>query len=209
MRRIADEGNWQARAQMFAVGQTVRLIPGNDTDEGRVVAVWPGIGMIDVQWPNTNYRHPVEDLQVINPGQDQFVAPVHETVPGGAGSAAMVSQGKPQPGSLVKQEPLVQKVQEIPETKSAAQMAARVAKAHLKKAIYWNGVDRKYRCTRAEGESGHYVCPKKCDGVLKPTVYKRMDGTSVKLLGCPKCMFLIRRQDIIDNTDCAEDEVTT
>jgi len=86
-------------------------------------------------------------------------------------------------------------------------MASRVARAYVKKALYWNGKDRKYRATRVESATGHYGCPKNtCDGVLKPAVYKREDQSSVKLLGCPKCMFLIRKQDIIDGTECDEVE---
>lgn len=208
--RIADEGNWQARGQMFAVGQTVRLVNGGDTDEGRVIAVWPAIGMVDIQWPHTNYRHPVEDLQIVNPGQADFVAPMHETVPGGAGSAAQVSMGKPQTEDLISKEPpLVQLVQpdgdegyKLAAVRSVDEMATRVAQAHVKKALYWNGRDRQYRCNRVEGATGAFGCPKKsCDGTLKPAVYKRIDGASVKLLGCPKCMFLIRRQDILEGKE--------
>ena len=215
-RRKADEGNWQARGQQFAVGQTVRLVNGGDTDEGRVIAVWPAIGMVDVQFPHTNYRLPVEDLHILNPGQDEFVAPMHETVPGGAGSAAQVSMGKPQTDDLIaEREPLVQLVQQdgksVPvknaSERTVEEMAVRVARAHIKKALYWNGRDRKYRSTRVEGATGHYGCPKgSCDGVLKPAVYKREDQASVKLLGCPKCMFLIRKQDIIDGTECEQVE---
>lgn len=203
-RRKADEGNWQARGQMFAVGQTVRLVNGGDTDEGRVIAVWPAIGMVDVQFPHTNYRIPVEDSQILNPGQDQFVAPMHETVPGGAGFAAQVSMGAPQNQDLISgQEPLIQLVDDVED--GIAHMASRVARAYVKKALYWNGRDRKYRCTKVEGAVDGFGCPKKgCLGVLKPAVYKRVDGASVKLLGCPECMFLIKRSDIVDGAEVEE-----
>lgn len=207
--RVADEGNWQARGQTFAVGQSVRLIQGGPTDEGRVIAVWPGIGMVDVQWPHTSYRHPVEDLLINNPGQDPFIAPIHESVPGEAGVGALVSTGKPQTDNLIPMiSPLVQEVKLEDKLGSLKELAQRVAKVYVKKAIYWNGLDRKYRCTRVEGATGHYKCPKtSCNGTLKPAVYKREDQSSVKLLGCPKCLFLIRRQDIIDATNCDEEEV--
>lgn len=207
--RKADEGNWQARGQMFAVGQAVALVNGSPTDEGRVIAVWPAIGMVDVQFPHTNYRLPVEDLQIINPANDSYITPMHETVPGGAGSAAMVSQGKPQNQDLIQGfDPPVQLVDDIGDGIDLDVMAARVAKAHIKKALYWNGKDRKYRSTRVEGATGHYSCPKKsCEGLLKPAVYKRQDAASVKLLGCPECMFLIRKQDIVDGSPCDEEVV--
>jgi len=203
--RQANEGNWQARGQMFAVGQAVALVNGSPTDEGRVIAVWPAIGMVDVQFPHTNYRLPVEDLQIINPANDTYITPMHETVPGGAGSAAMVSQGKPQNQDLIQGfDPPVQLVEDVGDI---GMMASRVARAHIKKALYWNGKDRKYRSTRVEGATGHYGCPKgSCDGTLKPAVYKRQDSASVKLLGCPKCMFLIRKQDIIDGAECDVEE---
>lgn len=181
----ADSGNWQARAKDFKVGQAVRLTYGGDADEGRVVAVLPAIGMVDVQFPNTNYRLPVEDLQIRNPDFDPFIAPTHEEIPGGVGSAALLPEGATQrPGEQVPPDMLV---------RTARTVAAR----HLrKKAIYWADLGRKYRSTRSEFESGQFTCPR-CGEILKKTVYKREDGRSVKLRGCPGCMFLIREQDIL------------
>jgi len=46
-----------------------------------IVATWPAIGMCDVQFPHTAYRIPVEDLQLINPGDDPFVAPILYSIP--------------------------------------------------------------------------------------------------------------------------------
>jgi hypothetical protein len=208
--RKADDANWQARGQEFAVGMAVRLVNGGDTDEGRVIAVWPAIGMVDVQFPHTNYRFPVEDLHIINPAEDPFVAPLNETVPGGEGSSAMFSMGQPQKEDHIKrEEPRVEQVKIVGidnANAKTASMIARVAQAHFKKALYWNGRDRKYRCTKVEGATEAFTCPKSgCSGVLKPAVYKRVDGESVKLMGCPSCMFLIRRKDILENA--CDDEI--
>jgi len=185
MREVkADAGNWQARAQEFAVGMSVSLINGGRTDVGRVSAVYPAIGMVDVEFPHTSTRLPVEDVLILSP-DSEFVTPLHENVPGGAGTESFVSEGGPQDN-------LIDTVLE--------EAIKRVAAVHLKKALYWNGRDRKYRCTRSEHHGGAYLCPKKgCDGVLKPSIYKRVDGMSVRLMGCPSCMFLIREKDIQDD----------
>jgi len=74
----------------------------------------------------------------------------------------------------------------------------RVASVFIKQSLYWHARDRKYRCTRSEYDSGKYTCPKGADhGHLAPTVYKRQDGQSVRLLGCRTCLFLIKESDII------------
>lgn len=181
--RKADAGNWQARAQEFAVGMQVALVNGGRTDVGRVSALYPAIGMVDVEFPHTSTRLPVEDLYPLR--DSDFEAPIHENVPGGAGIGAFVSEGGPQ-DNLIDMD------------LDAA--IKRVATAHIKKALYWNGRDRKYRCTRSEHQEGSYACPKKpCDGTLRRTIYKRVDGRSVRLLGCPNCLFLIRENDILDD----------
>lgn len=187
-RKQADSGNWQARAREFVVGQSVRLMYGGSNDEGRVLAVWPSIGMVDVQFPNTNYRFPVEDLQIINPDFNKFISPITEEVPGGVGTDALVSDGAT--GKAVRK---------------TTRLAARVAGAYrMKQALYWADVGRKYRCTRSEHGSGQYSCPK-CGDILRKTIYKREDGKSVRLRGCPSCLFLIRLDDIIED-HCAPDE---
>lgn len=137
-RKQADEGNWQSRGQEFAVGQTVRLVNGGETDEGRVIAVWPAIGMVDVAWPHTSYRHGVETLQIINPGDDSFIAPMHENVPGGPGSDAYMSEGAPQSNVIDAEVPRVELTHEVGDVSkmSSKQMRERVATAYLKKQAY-------------------------------------------------------------------------
>ncbi len=207
--RKADAGNWQARGQEFEVGQSVRYTSNGGDTEGRVVAVWPGIGMVDVQWPHTNNRHPVEELQIVDPGEDMFVAPLHETVPGGAGSAADVSQGAPQDRFVADIEDHVEQVDIVEdETKRdkkatvapTRQMALRVAQAFVKKSLYWHARDRKYRVSREEHASGAYGCPKRgCTGVMRRATYKMENGCKVKLHACPTCLFMIRAADIIED----------
>ena len=64
MRRFAENNvNYQERARSFFPGD--RVTPyGQSVDlAGRVVAVHPGIGMVDVEFPNGPRRMPAEDLQ--------------------------------------------------------------------------------------------------------------------------------------------------
>jgi len=155
--------NWQERAKSFQVGQAVVMIGDRMSSEGRILAVWPAIGMCDVQYPTGSVRLPVEDLQIIRAEEDEYVTPTHTDIPGGTGTV-------PVPGGSTR----------------------RIV------ALYWNQQNRQYRCTKVEFESESFACPK-CGTIMKPTIYKREEGKSVRLLGCPGCLFLIRRQDILDD----------
>jgi hypothetical protein len=42
---------------------------------------------------------------------------------------------------------------------------------------------------------------------LKRAIYKRRDGSSERLLGCPGCMFLIKDADIVNFGPVVESEV--
>lgn len=181
----------------------MRLVNGGETDEGRVVATWPGIGCVDIQWPHTNYRHPVEDLQIINPGDDQFIAPMHEDVPGGPGIDGMVSEGGPQSNVVEGEVPRVELVHEVEGigqkvASDRQKMITRVAQAFVKKSLYWHAVDRKYRASADEHKTGAYRCPSKgCGGQLRHATYKMEDGCCVKLHGCSRCMFMIKASDLM------------
>lgn len=194
------------------MGQAVRLVGSGDTAEGRVVACYPAIGMVDVQWPHTANRHPVEDLQIIAAGDDPFVAPMHEDVPGGPGSKAEVSEGAMHGNVIEGEEPHVELVREVageelgvqPIERVAARdhdvMVQRIARAFVKKSLYWHARDRKYRVSRDEAASGQYRCPARgCQGHLRKATYKMEDGRHVKLHACPSCMFMIRSADILDD----------
>lgn len=157
--------DYQVKALGFAVGQTVAPYGVGAERGGTVVAVYPGIGMVDVEFPHGMKRFPAEDLQRFDKGD--VVAPAEvESTPAGP----------------------------------TASLTPKIA-------LYWAGLDRQYRATKAELDSGTYTCPKCKEGVLEKTCYKRVDGKSEKLLGCRSCLFLIKRSDIIgdggyvDNAD--------
>ena len=171
--------NYQERAKEFAVGDIVAPFGVWDAQGGRVTAVWPAIGMVDVEFSIGNRRYPVEDLQKIDPNGNA-APPFTNSVPGG--------------------QPTVQ----VPGGPSES----RVATAFAKKSMYWTQRDRQYRMTRPEMDAGCPNCPK-CghESPLKKAIYKRRDGTSERLMGCPSCMFLIKESDIVNFGPVTVDEV--
>lgn len=171
MKRTSAESHYQQIAAELSVGDLV--VPygqGTEYSAGRIVALWPGIGMAEVQFSHGNRRYPVEDLVLLT--KDGRVAPPvkYDSVNGGLPNVPVA--GGP--------------------------VAGRVAHAFVKQALYWAARDRKYRPTRTEAGSGNYCCPK-CggDAPLRHTTYGREDGKSVRLLACPTCLFLIREDDIL------------
>lgn len=180
--------DYQQRASEFSVGDLAYPLGGGATDEsqaGRVVAVWPGIGQVDIEFPWGSGRYPVEDVQrvtgivAIPPNAE------HTTVPGGVGTIGVAGG---------------------PHTKRASVALDNVVHAFIKRALYWASTDRHYQATKAELEAGGYTCPKCKEGTLRHAVYKRSEGKSERLLGCPSCLFLIKRCDIIGDPDYEDGE---
>ena len=172
--------NYQQRATAFSVGDVVAPFGGFDAASGRVTAVWPAIGMVDIEFPTGSKRLPVEDLQRFD-GSGNAVPPHTDSVPGGQPTVSV-------PGGPAS--------------------AARVASAFRKRALYWASRNRKYRMAQPEMESGCPSCPK-CgpDTPLQRATYKRRDGSSDRLLSCPGCMFLIKDADIVNLGPSADVEV--
>ncbi len=75
----------------------------------------------------------------------------------------------------------------------------RTSRQRVVLAVYWASLDRKYRATSAELADKRYLCPRCANKVLAPTVYMRENGKSVRLLGCHKCLFLARVDDILNH----------
>lgn len=172
MERVSNNHvDYQQRATEFSVGDIVVPFGSWAAQSGRITAVWPAIGMVDVEFPNGNRRFPVEDVQKVD-SEGNADPPHTNSVPGG--------------------QPTVQ----VP----GGPDASRVVASFAKKSLYWAGKDRKYRMNRTEAETGVPNCPKcGCDYPLKNAVYKRRDGSSDKLMGCPNCMFLIKQSDITNS----------
>lgn len=202
--------DYQQRAAEFRVGDAV--VPFGATAEraGRVVAVFPAIGMVDVEFSYGNKRYPVEDLQRIRPSSP-VISPLTDSVPGGAGTVPVPNgpyknmnvMDRPMPvvevGPAEEKAVLKDREDRVKASSLESKLATRVAAAFVKKAIYWNGSDRKYRATNDEIGLKVYYCPKCKTVELKKAVYKRVEGQSERLYGCPSCLFLVKRDDI---TNC-------
>jgi hypothetical protein len=161
--------DYQRRSQAFELGMRVYpFLGGNPSRSGIVVAIFPAIGMVDVQFPHGAQRYPVEDLVVDTSGDYKNLTKEESSVPGGLGTAPVSS------GKVNKQ-------------------AKRVASNYVKQAIYWYKKDRTYRQCRNEEKP---CCPK-CKEPLGNTVYKRRGGKSERLLACHTCLFIIKPEDII------------
>jgi len=178
LRRNAENFvNYQDRAKKFSVGDIVAPFGLLESWTGRVTAVWPGIGMIDVETAAGNKRYPAESLQEYIGGN--AAPPLTDSTPGGDHWVS------------------------VPTPKKAS--AQRVASTYTKKALfdkgalYWAGADRQYRSTKVESENGCPTCPR-CEGEvpLERAIYKRRGGKSDRLLGCKTCLFLIKDSDILN-----------
>lgn len=177
-RTAQNNVNYQERASEFAVGDIVVPFGYLSGVAGRVVALWPAIGMADVQFTGGAKRYPVEELQRIDSNGDTN-PPRMESVPGGAGTVPVPTASPAQ-------------------RDDTADIASKVAHGFVRNALYWSAPGRKYRLTRSEQEAGAYRCPK-CEeeSVLRRTIYKRMNDMSERLFGCPVCLFLIKEGDIL------------
>lgn len=190
--RFADlNPNYQQRARDFAVGDLVVPYGHGMELAGHVVALFPAIGMADVEFPAGSKRYPVEDLQRLDPENAAAPLPPRtDSVPGGTATAEV--SGGPEGARVASRSP----------------EAVRVAQAYVKRALYWHSSDRRYRATNPEVVNGQYVCPN-CKGkgaecYLKPAIYKRRGGKSERLLGCPECLFLVKRLDIVNDPAAVE-----
>lgn len=185
MTRQANNTNYQQRALEFAVHDEVFLFGSSADDVGRVVAVYPAIGMVEVAYPAGTFRQPVEDLQHFRKTENgSFPSPPakgHSSVPGGAVTVITEAEGKP--GDAAPQ---------------------RVATAFVKKSLYWAARDRHYKATKLEQEAGSYTCPK-CGEPLRKAAYQRASGVSEHLLGCQGCLFLVRTCDVLGDPDYVDD----
>jgi hypothetical protein len=161
--------DYQERSLQFELGMRVYPFYGGKPDKsGIVVAIFPAIGMVDVQFPHGSQRFPVEDLVEDTSGDYNNLSREQSSIPGGLGTVSV-------------------------STTPSKKQASRVASTYVKQAIYWYRKDRTYRQCRNEA-SPH--CPR-CKTPLGNTVYKRRGGKSEKLLACYTCLFIIKPSDIV------------
>lgn len=190
--------DYQARASAFQVGDRVYpVLSANRAAGGTVVAVWPAIGMVDVQFPHGSSRFPVEDL-VIDIGQtiESVVDVQADSIPGGT-STVSVPGGPDRLLKDVRDEYVEDQLTREAKLSTRQAHVGRLVEAFVKKALYWDAPGRKYKMTKAEKGNGCPSCPRCPEIQLQKLIYKRQDGKNERLYGCSGCLFLIRRDDII------------
>lgn len=175
-------------AEELTVGDAVIPIGQPVGGVGRITKIYVGIGMADVQFNGGNIRMPVEELKYVDEGEHSF-APDHDTTIGGDTNDEPF--GLRDVSTKPPQEAFTPMLQDMFYEQA---VATKVAKRFVKNALYWAGRDRKYRATKSECGAA-YLCPK-CGTQMKKAIYKRLEGASDRLWGCPSCMFLIKDSDI-------------
>ena len=72
----------------------------------------------------------------------------------------------------------------------------RIQQHAVKTAAYWVSQNRQYRVTSEELQSRRPFCPK-CGKPMRKTNYKMDQGVRHQLFACPKCLFLIKRDNLL------------
>jgi predicted nucleic acid-binding Zn ribbon protein len=65
-----------------------------------------------------------------------------------------------------------------------------------KQAAYWVAQNRQYRVTQNELQAHKPNCPK-CSTQMRRTIYKMDKGARARLFACPKCLFLVKRDNLL------------
>jgi len=160
--------DYQQRSYDLNVGDAVIPQYDENTSVGRIVALYPAIGMADVQFTYGQGRYPVEDIERVVESELGAKAPNFESIPGGAGTVSVPGGPRPKKAS-----------------------ASRVASDYIKIALYWDQGPRIYRATKPEQDGSGFFCPK-CRSPLQLRKYK-IQG---KLFVCPDCNFMIKRENV-------------
>ena len=87
--------NYQELAEEMSVGDTVIPFGHESSAEGTIVALYPAIGMVDVQTSQGSKRFPVEELRKIKPSSVVSEPIKTESVPGGAGTVPQKQATEP------------------------------------------------------------------------------------------------------------------
>jgi hypothetical protein len=192
---------------------------------GRVTAVMPGIGFVDVQFPFGNERVSPEELVRVNPeftkllppslnfsyqpGLDAKVAssPHWGDLPAdfhvdlaklyrrGAHEVAAYDSMWRRYSSVVPDEAI--RAATIKFYRFAFNSMTLLLEEHARKtATYWASQNRQHRATRAEVDACRPNCPK-CGTPMRKATYKMAEGKRMRLFACPKDLYLIKQTDIM------------
>lgn len=148
--------NYQDLATEFAVGDTVVPFGHGSSAEGTVVALYPAIGMVDVQTSQGAKRFPVEELRRIKPSAVVSEPIETDSVPGGAGTVPQKS-ASPEKVALYWKNKDRQYHATKEECGSGVFGCPKCKGEHLRKAIY----------KRREGASEQLLACPKCMFLIK------------------------------------------
>jgi len=216
------------------VQQYLPTINGISPFVGRVVAVHPGIGFVDVMWPFGVVRESPEDLVKIDPRFLPFLPPpldfgMYSSVEMKQARAATGTEAAwnhaALPPSLYKDvssmmhagrgevevydemwhkyasrgvddEALRGEVRKL-YTFARKANDLRIQQHAVRTSAYWVAQNRQYRVTQGEMDIRRPGCPK-CKTSMRRTTYRMEKGARVRLFACPKCLFLIKRDSLLD-----------
>lgn len=192
---------------------------------GKVLVSHPGLGVVDVQWPHGHQRISADEIVLVNPKITKYL-PLNldqaystydmskiaawklDRVPGEfLGDLSQLWSNKK--SDLDSYDVLWRKYSNFVDdltikslTLKFYDVGRRMAKlrmaSHIRKnAAYWVAQGRQYRATKEEIQSKRFLCPK-CGTLMKNATYRMEKGTRVRLLACPKDLFLIERTSMLD-----------
>jgi len=213
----------------FAPGDIVQaVIVGNGIAPyvGRVTAVFPGLGVLDVQWPFGNERVSPEDIVKVNPRMSPYLPPTltFGYYPGLAKNACENTPWRtfevPEgfhlelakvfhrgASELVAYDEIWHRYGSVDDAILKDEVAlfyrvgSNLMSAFLQSfakrtAIYWTAQNRQHRATKNEVTGGRPNCPR-CGNSMRKTTYKMADGQRMRLFACPKDLYLIKESDIL------------
>ena len=188
---------------------------------GKVTAVMPGIGFVDVQWPFGQERVSPEELLVVR--MDMYAPPKLEAPEGGFDTTEQERKKKAAAlwdtlsvpptfyhslaklwhqgvGEVSAYDELWHRYASVCADRALKKETAkfyRVARKLGRLAAYWSAPGRQYRATQEEIAAGRPACPK-CSVTMRKAIYKMEEGKRVHLFACPDCLKLIRITDLVD-----------
>jgi hypothetical protein len=213
----------------FKPGDTVqRVLPGQGVSPyvGRVLAVLPAIGFLDIQWPCGYERVSPEEVILLRPGFEQFLPPqltfgyypglevknagmsrwrTTEVPPGFHKELARVFHR--QASEIQAYDELWHRFASFADDEAIRDEVAKfyrfasntfdlLVQQMGRTAAYWAGRDRNYRATQDEIGQGRPNCPR-CGGQMRKTTYKMSEGQRAKLFACPSCLYLIKQDNVL------------
>lgn len=191
---------------------------------GKVLASHPGLGVVDVQWPHGHQRVSSDEIVPVDPRITRLlpfelnqmystydtakVAAWHlDRLPAEFMRDLSASLSKRSSdletydflwrkyGGLVEDDLIKGTIKRA--YALGFQLVDERLKNHIRKnAAYWVAQNRQYRATKGELQRRKFSCPR-CGTQLRNATYRMEKGARVRLLACPKDLFLLERTSML------------